>query len=117
MTHSELIRLMTQWLTDSPMLRSTEGGHFAFCSGYNVKTKSHDFIYHEITGYAASLFHYLGHWTNDPKYKTVAKGITNYLTDCVAESRQKHDVGAVSHSRSLDFRSQDHRYFTFDNAM
>lgn len=113
------ISLAIRWLTESGIRnkfadKKRFGG---INNGYNWRKKEYNYVYHEITGYAISVFSSRFRITKDENYLKYAIQSADYLLglQCLDEARPEY--GAVAHSLSLPDLTVSKEYYSFDNAV
>jgi len=111
------IQAGTRWLTGTPILRRIDASEVAFCSSYDARHRSYDYLYHEIAGYGASALTCLSSWGLSQDARELAYHTANYLCGRLKRSMSDRGIAAVPHSRDLIEERDDPRYWTFDNAM
>lgn len=107
----QAIGRLERFLTHPP-IRSSDGG---IHSGYDWRTKTCPFVYHEITGYALSVLANSHRWHQDARYVEMAGQTFAYLSDLASDDQAK--AAGIPHSRPFSGGPLRRRYYSFDNAI
>jgi hypothetical protein len=110
LTNQQALRSAVDYLCSFPV-RNPDG---SVNRSYDLRSKSCSYVYHEITGYAISVFVNCYAWWHEERYNRLAQESVAYFQNLYSRRRSK---AAFPHGKLINNQDFSDTYYSFDNAM